>query len=218
MKNTAPVKVIPAATDILINDKSFLTVIDNFKISTIFKQTVWDGTALQATLNKYVLTDDQLLLTYTNQFNLADTLKYNVTSDKIVYESHHLPSVTTPSIIIGEIGTSYTTADGITVTINSFTTRKDDSGYDIYVVSNTLKNNTDKKIVEGTFALLFQDKAGSATQLDPLKSLLPSESITQPIVFEDLSNARFSFLQYVPSPASMLNNTNINYWKVPAVK
>ena len=94
------------------------------------------------------------------------------------------------------IGIPYKAADGLTVILHEFYVIEKAGSYQ-YIIKYTLRNdNTDKKILEGTFKLYYKDKPGGLPQYGFFNYLYPGDSITRVYVFEELKSVQFDVLAY----------------------
>jgi hypothetical protein len=182
------------------------------------------------------LSDNIVKLSYTNSYNLVDTVTFDVITNKILINTHHLPippfnptlpvipptpappvNPTTPTnnYILAELGKEYTGPDGLTVILKTFTKRSNGAGTTYYNIGYTLKNNTaDKKVIEGNFELLYRNKAGSEQQYGFFNYLLPGESTTRSYEFKTLDSEEMSFVKYNEVIKSA-NQAPVLYWAVP---
>jgi hypothetical protein len=212
--NKKEIKAIPEKEDISLNDQLFFSK-STFKIASIFGETIWlpPVTAPKPVLLAYEIINNLLLLTYKNEFDLTDSVKYDITAGKIVYQSHNKPVV---NITTGEIRTSYTAIDGLTVTLNSFVKSDNGAGTAYYTISYTIKNNTsDKKVIEGTFGMLYENKPDVLQQTGFFSNLLPGESVSRTYQFKEFATEKMSFLKYVPTQIPDRDIKSVIYWKVP---
>ena len=93
-----------------------------------------------------------------------------------------------------EIGTPYTAADGLTVTINSIVVTEKIGSF-TYAVDYTLENQTMDVIDEGTFKLYFNDNTG-LPQYGFFDKLFPGDSTHRSYVFEEVKSKVPTVLGY----------------------
>lgn len=98
-------------------------------------------------------------------------------------------------VTMNSIGTTYTDANGLSVTVNSYT-KTPTEGYTSYTVSYTIKNNVpDSKIMPGSFKLFFTDNTGEP-QYGFFNYLYYGETSTRTYTWKVLSSQTVLVLEY----------------------
>lgn len=99
------------------------------------------------------------------------------------------------TVTMNSIGTTYTDANGLSVTVNSYT-KTPSEGYTSYTVSYTITNNVpDSKIMPGNFKLFFTDNTGEP-QYGFFNYLYYGESSSRTYTWKVLSSQNVLVLEY----------------------
>jgi len=99
------------------------------------------------------------------------------------------------TVTMNSVGTTYTDANGLSVTVNSYT-KTPSEGYTSYTVSYTITNNVpDSKIMPGDFKLFFTDNTGEP-QYGFFNYLYYGESSSRTYTWKVLSNQTVLVLEY----------------------
>jgi hypothetical protein len=98
--------------------------------------------------------------------------------------------------VSGQIGVAVNAADGLTVTLVSFSKIEMSASFQ-YKISYTLVNNTQNKIAEGAFKL-FPGSGQGLPQYGSFSDMFPGKTISRSYTFEEMKAVSFTQLSYAP--------------------